>query len=487
MKVQPVILCGGSGTRLWPLSRYQYPKQLLALHGEHSMLQATALRLTKELEWKDVEILAPLVVTNEEYRFVSAEQLRQAGVKPEALILEPVGRNTAPALTVAALHTRARAEDPVLLVMPADHVITDLGAFRTVIREGIRLAEEGAFVTFGIKPTHAHTGYGYIRVTNANPGEAAPLRAFVEKPDEATANRYVASGDYLWNSGIFMMKASAWLEAISRSRPAIAQACEAACARGESDRDFLRLHAEEFASCASDSIDYAVMEGLGSERGGDRPPAMVIPLDAGWSDIGAWNALWDVGEKDGSGNVVRGDAHLVDTRNSLVYGSDRLVACVGLEDAVIVDTPDALLVAHRDRMEQVKGVVAWLKAQRREEAESHRKVYRPWGWYDTIDRGPRFQVKRIVVTPGAALSLQMHHHRAEHWVVVTGTAQVTRGDEVFIVSENQSTYIPLGVRHRLQNPGKVPLEMIEIQSGLYLGEDDIVRFDDTYGRHQQTS
>jgi len=483
LKVQPVILCGGSGTRLWPLSRYQYPKQLLSLHGDNSMLQATALRLTSQLEWNGVEILAPIVVTNEEYRFVSAEQLRQAGAEAQALILEPFGRNTAPALTVAALHARAQSEDPVLIVMPADHVIVDLEAFRDAVRTGATHAQDGAFVTFGITPTHAHTGFGYIRVASANTGEPVALRAFVEKPDEATAKRYLAGRDYLWNSGIFMMKASAWLAEIERRRPAIAKACEAACSRGESERDFLRLNRDEFEACPSDSIDYAVMEGLGAAGDGAGPPGIVIPLDAGWSDIGAWSALWDVSGKDGGGNVVRGDAHLVDTRNSLVYGGDRLVACVGLEDAVIVDTPDALLVAHRSQMEKVKDVVTWLKAEKRTEAETHRKVYRPWGWYDSIDSGPRFQVKRIVVTPGASLSLQMHHHRAEHWVVVTGTAQVTRGEEVFILSENQSTYIPLGVKHRLQNPGKVPLEMIEIQSGLYLGEDDIVRFEDTYGRH----
>ena len=484
MKLQPVILCGGSGTRLWPLSRHQFPKQLLALNGDASMLQATALRVTAAESWDDSQILPPLVVTNEEYRFVSAEQLRQSGIEAKALILEPFGRNTAPALTVAALHARAGGDDPVLLVMPADHVIVDIERFREAVREGASHAARGAFVTFGITPTHAHTGYGYIRVGSGRGREASPLRAFVEKPDLETARRYLASGEYLWNSGIFMMKASAWLDEIASARPAIAKACEAACRNGKADRDFLRLDREAFETCPSESIDCAVMEGLGAPRegGSAKPAAVVVPLDAGWSDIGAWGALWEIAPKDADGNVVRGDAHLVESHDSLIVGGNRLVACIGVRDIVVVDTPDALLVASRDRMEKVKDVVAWLKDNKRAEADSHRKVYRPWGWYDTIDRGPRFQVKRIVVTPGASLSLQMHHHRAEHWVVVTGTARVTRGDEVFVLSENQSTYIPLGVKHRLQNPGRVPLEIIEVQSGPYLGEDDIVRFDDTYGR-----
>jgi len=482
VKLQPVILSGGSGTRLWPLSRAQYPKQLLALNGERSMLQDTALRITSELRWPEVEILAPLVVTNEEYRFISAEQLRDAGVAPHALILEPCARNTAPALTVAALYAAARCEDPVMAVMPADHVITGVDAFRAAVREGAAHAEQGAFVTFGIVPSAPNTGYGYIRAASPEPRGACALRAFVEKPDEATARRYIASGEYLWNSGIFMMKASAWLAAILHARPEIVGACREATDGARSDADFFRLDRPAFEKCASDSIDYAVMEGLSRREGAGAPRAVVIPLDAGWSDVGAWSGLWEVGGKDRQGNVTRGDTHVVDTRNSLIFSSDRLVACIGLQDTVVVDTPDAVLVARRDSMEQVKDIVSWLKAQRRTEAEAHRKVYRPWGWYDTIDTGPRFQVKRIVVRPGATLSLQMHHHRAEHWVVVTGTAQVTRGEETFIISENQSTYIPLGVKHRLANPGKVPLEIIEVQSGLYLGEDDIVRFEDSYGR-----
>ena len=482
MKIQPVILCGGSGTRLWPLSRYQFPKQLLALHGTDSLLQATALRLTSAQSWPDAQVLAALVVTSEEYRFISAEQLRQAGAPVSRLILEPFGRNTAPALTVAAFTARQAGEDPVLLVMPADHVIGDIERFREAVREGSAHAERGAIVTFGIVPAQPHTGYGYIRVATARAREPTPLRAFVEKPDLATAQRYLASGEYLWNSGIFMMKASVWLAEIAAERPAIAESCEIACMRGEVDRDFLRLEREAFEACPAESIDYAVMEGLGEDRNGGAGRGMVIPLDAAWSDIGAWGALWEVADKDQNGNVVRGDVHAIDTRDSLVISENRLVACLGLEGAVVVETPDAVLVARRDRMEQVKDVVAWLNSNRRPEAQTHRKVYRPWGWYDTIDAAPRFQVKRIVVTPGASLSLQMHHHRAEHWVVVTGTAEVTRGEEVFILSENESTYIPLGVKHRLRNPGKVALEIIEVQSGLYLGEDDIVRYDDTYGR-----
>jgi mannose-1-phosphate guanylyltransferase/mannose-6-phosphate isomerase len=482
VNVQPVILCGGSGTRLWPLSRYQFPKQLLAIGGDDSMLQATALRMTQVDAWPEVEILPPIVVTNEEYRFVTAEQLRERGVSPAAVVLEPVGRNTAPALTVAAHHARSAGGDPILLVMPADHVISDLQRFRQGVREGSGHAGRGAFVTFGIAPTQPHTGYGYLRVAGRGADEAMRLRAFVEKPDRDAAERYIESGDYLWNSGIFMMQASAWLGEIEAARPAIARACEAACAQATRDRDFVRLDTDAFRACPSESIDYAVMEGLGTARASDARPVVVVPLDAGWSDLGAWGALWDIAPKDEYGNVARGDAHLVATRDSLVFGADRLVACIGLTDTVVIDTPDALLVAHRERVEEVKDVVASLKAGNRPEADSHRKVYRPWGSYDTIDCGPRFQVKRIVVNPGAALSLQMHHHRAEHWIVVTGTAQVTRGEEVFVLSENQSTYIPLGTKHRLENPGKVPLELIEVQSGAYLGEDDIVRFEDAYGR-----
>lgn len=482
MFLQPVILCGGSGTRLWPLSRQQHPKQLLALNGNNSMLQATALRLTQDLRWEGCGILAPVVVANEEYRFISAEQLRAAGIAAQALILEPVGRNTAPALTVAALHACAVGNDPILIAMPADHVMTNVEAFRGAALRGLRYAEGGSIVTFGITPSEPHTGYGYIRLSDELAQGVSKLHSFVEKPNQATARAYVESGTYLWNSGIFMMKASTWIRELSRARPDILEACKGAFAGAQTDHDFVRLQREAFEACPAESIDYAVMEGLSERSTEGDPAAVVIPLSAGWSDIGAWSALWDIGSKDESGNVLQGDVQAIDTLDSLVVAQDRLVACVGLRDTVIVETPDAVLVADRSRIENVKDLVARLKEAGRAEVDAHRKVYRPWGWYDSIDDGPRFQVKRIVVNPGASLSLQLHHHRAEHWVVVTGTARVTRGEETFIISENQSTYIPLGVKHRLQNPGKVPLEIIEIQSGTYLGEDDIVRFEDTYGR-----
>jgi mannose-1-phosphate guanylyltransferase/mannose-6-phosphate isomerase len=481
VKIQPVILCGGSGTRLWPLSRQHHPKQLLALNGERSMLQDTALRLTQDTAWDAAEILPPVVVANEEYRFISAEQLRCVGIESKALILEPFGRNTAPALTLAALHCRCGGNDPVLAVMPADHVIADGDAFRAAARLGVQHAEQGRFVTFGIKPSSAHTGYGYIRKGDKTSPGGVWLRQFVEKPDRTKAERYLESGEYFWNSGIFMMKASAWLREIACRRADIAQACEAAMREATADQDFVRVSPHAFAACPSDSIDYAVMEPLTSSTQTETR-AVVIPLDAGWSDIGAWSALWEIGQKDAHGNVVRGDVHAIDTENTLVLAQDRLVACVGLRDTVVVETPDAVLVASRDHIEDVKRIVAKLKEEGRDESEFHRKIYRPWGSYDSICAGDRFQVKKITVNPGASLSLQMHHHRAEHWVVVTGTARVTRDGEVFIVSENQSTYIPLGSKHRLENPGKVPLEMIEVQSGPYLGEDDIVRFDDRYGR-----
>ncbi|MFA7269541.1 MAG: mannose-1-phosphate guanylyltransferase/mannose-6-phosphate isomerase [Sterolibacterium sp.] len=482
MKLQPVILCGGSGTRLWPLSREQYPKQLLVLSGDHSMLQDTALRLNGDLGWENAEPLAPLVVSNEEYRFITAEQLHQVNIRPQALILEPCGRNTAPALTLAAICALVAGQDPVLAVMPADHIINDLAAFRAATRRGAECAERGQLVTFGITPTEAHTGYGYIRAGASLTDGVSELAAFVEKPDRATAERYLANGNYFWNSGIFMLKASLWMQQIRRFRPDIAQACERAMAGSEIDRDFVRVNRELFAACPSDSIDYAVMEPLTADEARQDSPAVVIPLLAQWSDVGAWDALWDIGSKDAAGNVMQGDVLAVDTRDSLLISQSRLVASVGLRDAVVVETPDAVLVAHRDHIQQVKDIVAKLKTDKRPESNAHRKVHRPWGWYDSLDAGERFQVKRIVVSPGASLSLQMHHHRAEHWVVVTGTARVTKGEEVFILSENQSTYIPLGTLHRLENPGKVQLEIIEVQSGTYLGEDDIVRFDDTYGR-----
>lgn len=478
MNLQPVILCGGAGTRLWPLSREQYPKQLLALAGDETLLQATARRLDRSLAAQGRKVLSPIVVTGEDYRFITAEQLRQAGVVPAAIVLEPAGRNTAPALTLAALVSLQAGEDPVLVVMPADHVISSSDGFRAAIAQGFSHAEGGKVVTFGITPTAPETGYGYIRAGKALPGQdgGREIVAFTEKPDSATAGRYVASGEYLWNSGIFMLRANVWLKLLGTLRPEIMQACRAAIEARTRDRDFLRIGKEGFAACPSDSIDYAVMEKLPAGQG------VVVPLDAGWSDVGAWDALWQLGGRDADNNVLHGDVLTVATRDTLAISQSRLVALVGLKDVVVVETPDAVLVAHMDKMQQVKDVVGRLKRESRPEADTHRKVYRPWGYYDSIDAGNRFQVKRIVVNPGAALSLQMHHHRAEHWVVVCGTARVTRGDKTFLVSENESTYIPVGTKHRLENPGKVPLEMIEVQSGAYLGEDDITRFDDAYGR-----
>jgi len=478
MNIQPIILCGGSGTRLWPLSREQYPKQLLALTGDDTLLQATARRVDKSLAITGGKVLAPIVVANEDYRFITAEQLRQAGVVPAAMVLEPVGRNTAPALTLAALVSLQGSADPILIAMPADHVIADIDAFRSAIARGAVHADAGKVVTFGIRPTSPETGYGYIRAANALPtrDEAREIGAFVEKPDSATAERYISSGNYFWNSGIFMMRASVWISLIGAKRQDIVDACRAAFAARTSDRDFLRVGKEAFAACPADSIDYAVMEKLPAGRG------VVIPLDAGWSDVGAWDALWHLGNKDADSNVLQGDVMAVATRDTLAISNSRLVTLVGVAETVVVETPDAVLVAHKSQMQQVKDLVARLKREGRTEADIHRKVYRPWGYYDGIDAGTRFQVKRIVVNPGAALSLQMHHHRAEHWVVVRGTARVTRGEETFLVSENESTYIPIGTKHRLENPGKVPLEIIEVQSGAYLGEDDITRFDDAYGR-----
>ncbi|HEY4301719.1 MAG TPA: mannose-1-phosphate guanylyltransferase/mannose-6-phosphate isomerase [Candidatus Didemnitutus sp.] len=486
MKIQPVILCGGSGTRLWPLSREQHPKQLLPLNGgELSLLQETLLRMDG-LETKLARPSAPVILCNEDYRFLVADQMRAVGVKPHSILLEPAGRGTAPALTLAALHARDD-DDPVLVVMPSDHVIAGRDAFHDAIRHGTALALAGHVVTFGVPPTSPETGYGYIRVgaeLDAGRSPAAySVGAFVEKPDAETARRYVAEGSHLWNSGIFMVRASAWLDAIGRCRPEILAACEVAHRHSVRDGDFERIDATIFEKCPSDSIDYAVMEKIAMRQPvAGSPRASVIRLDAGWSDVGAWDALWKVAPKDANGNVLRGDVCAVDTRQALLISGHRLLACVGLDDVVVIETPDAVMVAHRDRAQDVRSVVARLKSEARVECVVHRKVHRPWGSYDGVDQGERFQVKRIIVNPGAKLSLQIHYHRAEHWVVVRGTAQVTRGDETFLLTENQSTYIPLGVKHRLTNPGKVPLEIIEVQSGAYLGEDDIVRLDDTYGR-----
>ena len=474
MNLLSVILCGGSGSRLWPLSREQYPKQLLALVGENSLLQDTLLRLDRSGLHAGAGTVPALVIANEEYRFLVAEQVRQVRPGQVQIALEPCGRNTAPALTLAALH--ARTTDPILVVMPADHVIADQAAFASALRQALRHAEQGKVVTFGIVPDAPETGFGYIQ-RGADLGEGAcALQGFAEKPDQATASRYLESGDYFWNSGIFVLRASVWLAEIARHRPDILAACEAALVGGESDQDFIRLDATAFAACPSDSIDYAVMERLAPGEG------VVVPLAAAWSDVGSWGALWEIGAKDAAGNVLHGDTLVLASRNCYVRAEHRLVACVGLQDIVVVETPDAVLVAHKQHLQSVKDVVATLKTGGRLESALHRKIFRPWGYYDSVDMGERFQVKRIVVNPGASLSLQMHHHRAEHWVVVSGTARVRMGDKEMLLSENQSTYIPLGVVHRLENPGRIPLEMIEVQSGAYLGEDDIVRFEDCYGR-----
>jgi mannose-1-phosphate guanylyltransferase/mannose-6-phosphate isomerase len=479
ISLQPVILSGGSGTRLWPLSREQYPKQLLPLAGAETMLQATALRV-RDGGTSFALTAAPIVVCNEEYRFVTAEQLRAVGRATPHIVLEPVGRNTAPALTLAALLAHEAEADPILLVMPADHVIQDTAAFQQAISRGIAHAVAGTMVTFGIVADRPETGYGYIQ-RGQQIDDAHVIARFVEKPDAVTAQAYIDSGEYLWNSGLFMMRASVWLRAIDHFQPVMAQACRAAFADGRQDHDFYRIDKAAFEKCPSDSIDYAVMEKL-ADSAALGIEGRIIPLSAGWSDVGAWDALWQVSDKDAAGNVLRGDVLLEQAADNLVFAQSRLVAGVGIDNLVIVETPDAVLVAAKDKMQAVKQIVAQLKHSKRPEAITHRKIHRPWGWYDSIDAGERFQVKRIVVNPGSSLSLQMHHHRAEHWIIVKGTARITRGEEVFLLSENQSTYIPLGVTHRLENPGKFPLEMIEVQSGSYLGEDDIVRFDDTYGR-----
>ncbi|CRD61593.1 mannose-1-phosphate guanylyltransferase/mannose-6-phosphate isomerase [Stenotrophomonas maltophilia] len=464
--IQPVILSGGSGTRLWPLSREAYPKQFLPLAGELTMLQAT---------WQRVAPLAargPLVIANEEHRFVAAEQLQQVGAEPAAIILEPVGRNTAPAIAVAALEATRDGADALLLVLPSDHVITDEAAFRSAVQAAASAAEAGKLVTFGIVPTGPETGYGYIKAADGQGVRA--VERFVEKPDLETATGYVSSGQYYWNSGMFLFKASRYLQELERFQPEMLARSRQAWQQARRDADFTRLDKDAFTAVPSDSIDYAVMEKTAD--------AVVIPLDAGWNDVGSWTALRDVSQQDGDGNAHQGDVIAIDCRNTYAY-AQRLVAMVGLDDVIVVETDDAVLVGKADRMQEVKTVVAQLKAEGRSEATWHRKVYRPWGAYDSIDNGERFQVKRITVKPGGTLSLQMHHHRAEHWIVVSGTAEVTRSNEVILLSENQSTYIPLGVTHRLRNPGKLPLELIEVQSGSYLGEDDIVRFEDTYGRN----
>jgi len=463
----PVILSGGSGTRLWPLSRGQYPKQFLPLTSEHTMVQETMLRLSGLSGLK-----SPIAVCNEDHRFMMAEQLWEIGVKPAAIILEPVGKNTAPAVAMAALS--AESEDNVLLVLPADHVITNIESFHLAITQAEILAKQGYLVTFGIVPTHAETGYGYIMKDSIQQGSAYKVAAFVEKPDLATAKNYLKSGDYLWNSGMFAFTAGSFLKELEKLNPEMLSVCKQALSAAKTDLDFVRLDKAIFSTCPADSIDYAVME--------KTDKAVVIPLNAGWNDVGSWSALWDVTDKDAFGNAISGDVLTVDTRNSYIYSENKLVTAIGVENMVIVETKDAVMIASKDRVQEVKQIVDQLKQLDRSEAQVHRKAYRPWGHYDSVDSGERHQTKRIVVKPGARLSLQKHHHRAEHWVVVRGTALVTRGDEQILLTENESTYIPLGTVHRLENPGVIPLEIIEIQSGSYLGEDDIVRFGDNYGR-----
>ncbi len=475
-KVQPVILCGGSGTRLWPLSRAGFPKQFLCLAGEESLFQQVAKRLG-DLGADRFDVAAPVIVTGEEHRFLALEQLREIGVRPRAALLDPVARNTAPALTLAALAAIENGEDPVLVVTPADQTVTDAPALSLAMQEAMQHASEGHIVILGIVPDRPETGYGYIQtLVESTPTKV--VQRFVEKPDEATARRYLAEGGYYWNAGMFVLQASTWLQAIKNFRPDIAATTRAAWAQRSSDAAFVRPGAAEFVAIPSDSIDYAVME----RCPGSCFPIRMVPLNAGWSDLGAWDAVWSVLPKDLSGNAHVGDVLTAGCHNTLAHSSSRLVALVGVHDLVVVETPDAVLVADKSRSQEVKHIVSALKQQKREEHSLHRKVHRPWGWYDSIDEGGRFKVKRIHVKPGASLSLQKHHHRAEHWVVVKGTAEITCGYTKQILTENQSTYIPLGEVHRLANPGAITLEIIEVQSGSYLGEDDIVRFEDTYGR-----
>ena len=490
MPLQPVILSGGSGTRLWPLSREAYPKQFLALTSEHTMLQETVRRLDgldEEHPRQAVGQIDPIVVCNEAHRFLVAEQFRVMGRRPAEIILEPKGRNTAPALTLAALSAIRGGSDPVLLVMPADHTIRNEVGFRAAVADACVIAREGAVVTFGIVPSKPETGYGYIRqgpVYEANglAGSAYLLNGFVEKPDVATAEDYLESGQYLWNSGIFVLRASLWLGLIERFRPDIAQAVANAFEAATHDGDFLRLDADHFGACPGDSIDYAVMEPLARDTGGAGPPAVVVPLDVGWSDVGAWSALWEVRDQDAAGNVLDGDAFVHDARNNLLIAHHRMLAAVGVEDLIVVETQDAVLVVSKEHAQDVKAVTQFLQHEQRNEFRHHQRVHRPWGSYEAIGQGPRYQVKRLIVKPGESLSLQMHHHRAEHWIVVSGTARVTCDDKAFLITENQSTYIPVGSSHRLENPGTIMLELIEVQSGGYLGEDDIVRFEDRYNR-----
>ena len=463
MSICAVIMAGGNGTRLWPLSRAGHPKQFLKLCGEQTMLQETVSRLS------GINIQSYVTICNEDHRFFVAEQLREIN-KLGSIILEPVGRNTAPAIALAALSAK---DDPLLLVLAADHVIKNQEAFTEAVSKAIPLAEAGKLVTFGIVANEPHTGYGYIK-RGVEQGAGFVVDEFVEKPSVEVAQTYLSSGNYYWNSGMFLFKASRYLEELKKFCPEIYEACEFSMIDVRSDLDFLRINEEKFESCPSESVDYAVME--------KTTDAVVVPMDAGWSDIGSWLSLWDISKKDGDGNAIHGDVIVHNASNSYVRTDGKLVAAIGVEDLVIISTKDALMVAHKDCVQDVKIIAQELKASSRSEWELHREVSRPWGKYDSIDRGERYQVKRITVNPGAKLSVQMHHHRAEHWVVVSGSAMVTNGNKTFLLAEKESTFIPAGVVHALENPGKIPLELIEVQSGSYLGEDDIVRFEDNYGR-----
>ncbi len=477
IKVTPVILCGGSGARLWPLSRAGFPKQFLSLTGNESLFQQAAHRLVA-LGSDDIQVAMPLIVTGEEHRFLASEQLREAGIEMGAALLEPIGRNTAPALTLAALAAQEGGEDPVLVVTPADQTVVNTAAFTLAMQQAIREANSGCVVILGITPDRPETGYGYIQTQAQNETGAIAVKRFVEKPNIDTAQQYLNEGGYYWNAGMFVLRASAWLQALTVFRPDIANATVAAWNGKTQDSAFVRPGKAEFSAIPSESIDYAVME----RCPGSDVPIKMVPLDAGWSDLGAWDAVWNVLPKDEQGNAHLGDVLTTDSRNTLVHASSRLVSLVGVDDLIVIETPDAVLVADKTRSQDVKHIVTQLQATKRAEHTLHRKVHRPWGWYDSIDEGGRFKVKRIQVKPGASLSLQKHHHRAEHWIVVKGTAKIANGDKVLLLTENQSTYIPLGEVHRLANPGSSPLEIIEVQSGSYLGEDDIVRFEDHYGR-----
>ncbi len=481
ISVQPIILSGGSGTRLWPYSREAYPKQFLSFTGDNTLFQDTVTRVEDMGAGPaQLEIKSPVVVCNELHRFLVGEQLRQLGFDEFSIILEPIGRNTAPALTLAALQASAGGDDPVLVVMPSDHHIEDVAGFRQRMLAAIHKAAEGAVVTFGIVPTKPETGYGYIRKGAALGEEFFLLDGFVEKPDALTASEYLASGQYLWNSGLFVLRASVWLEQIRQHRPDIAQACQEAYTQAKGDGNFVRIDKARFAACPSDSIDYAVMEKLAQTPGGIE--SVVLSLDVGWSDLGSWSAFSEVRPQDENGNVAVGDVFTKDVANSLLYAQNRFLAAVGVSDLIVIETTDAVLVVHKDKAQEVKAITNHLKHSARLEHVFHAKVHRPWGDYEGIDNGERYQVKRLTVKPGGCLSLQLHHHRAEHWTVVHGTAKVTRGEEVFLLGENESTFIPVGIQHRLENPGVIPLEIIEVQSGSYLGEDDIVRLEDQYNR-----